>query len=130
MCFTFISVFIYTVLLIYFSYIVLRCCHSELCFLYHSPDISQGYLSLAMQFYSEKSVSGIRHTVHSYMILNKRFDIGTVICPRVVVLARGRRRLSRGQITVPISNLLFNDNLLHNYLLFRRKVSKRINLLE
>ena len=25
------------------------------------------------------------------MLLNKRFDTGTVICPRAVVLARGRR---------------------------------------
>jgi len=39
--------------------------------------------------------------VHNYMLLNKRFDIGTVICPRAVVLARGR-----------ISNLLFNDNFI------------------
>jgi len=37
------------------------------------------------------------------MLLNKRFGISTAICPRAVVLARG-------QITVPISNLLFNDN--------------------
>jgi len=37
------------------------------------------------------------------MLLNKRFDIGTVICPRAVVLARGRRpraiTTARGQIT-------------------------------
>ena len=50
------------------------------------------------------------------MLLNKRFDIGTVICPRAVVLARGRRpranTTARGQITVPISNLLFNDNFI------------------
>jgi len=45
--------------------------------------------------------------IQYYMLLHKRFDIGTVICPRAVVLARGR---TRGQITVPISNLLFNDN--------------------
>ena len=50
------------------------------------------------------------------MLLNKRFDIGTVICPRAVVLARGRRpranTTAREQITVPISNLLFNDNFI------------------
>jgi len=44
------------------------------------------------------------------MLLNKRFDIGTKhICPRAVVLARGKRppfnTTARGQITVPISNL-------------------------
>jgi len=53
---------------------------------------------------------------HYYMLLNKRFDIGTVICPRAVVLARGRRpranTTARGQITVPISNLLFNDSFI------------------
>jgi len=57
-----------------------------------------------------------------YMLLNKRFDIGTVICQRAVVLARGRRTArgrrpmaittARGQITVPISNILFNDNFI------------------
>jgi len=45
--------------------------------------------------------------------LNKSFDIGTVICPRAVVLALGLRSrantTSLGQITVPISNLLFNN---------------------
>jgi len=50
------------------------------------------------------------------MLLNKRFDIGTVICPRAVVLARDRRpraiTTARGQITVPISNILFNDNFI------------------
>ena len=43
------------------------------------------------------------------MLLNKRFDTGTVILQRAVVLARGRRPTAntnaRGQITVPISNL-------------------------
>ena len=50
------------------------------------------------------------------MLLNNRFDIGTVICPRAVVLARDRRpranSTARGQITVQISNLLFNDNFI------------------
>ena len=40
------------------------------------------------------------------MLLSKRFDIGPVICPRAVVLARGRRpranTTARGQIAVPI----------------------------
>ena len=27
---------------------------------------------------------------YNYMLLNERFDIGTVICPSAVVLARGR----------------------------------------
>ena len=47
------------------------------------------------------------------MLLNKRFDIDTVICPRAVVLAWGRRpsanTTAQGQITAPISNLLFYD---------------------
>jgi len=60
----------------------------------------------------------ITSTVHAlyYMLLNKRFDIGTVICPRVVVMARGRRTrantTARGQITVLILKLLFNDNFI------------------
>jgi len=56
------------------------------------------------------------------MLLNKRFDIGTVICAMAVVLARGR-----GQITVPISNLFLMTTLLHNYSLYKRKVSKGKN---
>jgi len=54
--------------------------------------------------------------LHSYVIklsLNNRFDIGTVICPRAVVLALGLRPRANTtalrQITVPISNLLFNN---------------------
>ena len=54
------------------------------------------------------------------MLFNKRFDIGTAIYPRVVVLAQGRRpranTTARGQITVPISNILMTI-LLHNYYL-------------
>ena len=50
------------------------------------------------------------------MLLNKRFDIGTVICLTAVVMARVRRpranTTARRQITVPISNLLFNDNFI------------------
>jgi len=48
------------------------------------------------------------------MLLNKGFDIGTDIYPRAVVLARGQRpranKTARGLITVPISNLLFNEH--------------------
>jgi len=55
-------------------------------------------------------------TIEYYMLLNKRFDIGTVIFSRVVVLARGRRpranTTARGQITVPISKLLFNETFI------------------
>ena len=55
----------------------------------------------------------IYNTVLYYMLLNKRFDIGTVICPRAVVLARGRRprvdTTARGRI----------QNELHNYNLFK-----------
>ena len=51
-----------------------------------------------------------------YMLLNNRFDIGIVFCPRAVVLTRCRRpranTTARGQITVPISNQLFNDNFI------------------
>jgi len=47
------------------------------------------------------------------MLLNKRFDIGTFICPRAVVIALGLRPRANTtalrQITVPISNLLFNN---------------------
>jgi len=52
----------------------------------------------------------------NHKLLNKRFDIDTVICPRAVVLAQGRRpranTTARGQIIEPISNLLFNDNFI------------------
>ena len=54
------------------------------------------------------------------MLLNNIFDIGTVICSRAIVLARGRRSrantTARGEITVPISNLLFNDNFIKQLL--------------
>jgi len=36
------------------------------------------------------------------MLLNKTFDSGTVICPRAVVLAQGRRQ--RAKMTVPRTN--------------------------
>jgi len=45
--------------------------------------------------------------------LNNSFDIGTVICPRAVVLALGLRPRANTtaleKLTVPISNLLFNN---------------------
>jgi len=60
-------------------------------------------------------LTAVNVNIH-YMLLNKRFDIGIVICPMAVVLARGRRprfnTTARGQRTVPISNLLFNDNFI------------------
>jgi len=42
------------------------------------------------------------------MLFNKIFDVGTVICLRAVLLAQ----LSQGQITVPVLNLLFDDNFI------------------
>jgi len=50
------------------------------------------------------------------MLLNKRFDIGTVICPKGSRISLSRRPMAnttaQGQTTVPISNLLFNDNFI------------------
>ena len=54
------------------------------------------------------------HWLHVYyMLLNKKFDIGTVICPRDSRI----KRLLREQVTVPISNLLFNDNFITLFLI-------------
>jgi len=45
------------------------------------------------------------HWLHVYyMLLNKKFDIGI-------------KRLLREQVTVPISNLLFNDNFISLFLI-------------
>jgi len=53
--------------------------------------------------YQEKILQdkGTTTCVKTYMFLNTIYDIGTFIFPKAVVL------LSRGQITVPVSNLLF-----------------------
>ena len=65
-------------------------------------------------FFKSKVFEMYNSYVHVIKLsLNNRFDIDTSICPRAVKLALGLRPRANtttlGQITVPISNPLFNN---------------------